>query len=323
MSRRVALLIEHIAGEIRPVSYEMLTCARQLAADGEIVSVWLHADDETPAQHFAEQTGCEVFVCLDPALVDLPSEETGQALIQLLDAWQPTHIMLAHTARGWELVPRLAARLSAACLTNVHRISEEQGALRFYRAVHGGRLEEQVQSNAPVTTLTIAPGAFARPDAADNAGKVVRKKVSLAPGRIQVRRQMRAHQADNDLAAAEVVVTAGRGVGKAENLALIEKLSRLFAKSAVAGSRAVCDEGWLPHTRQVGQTGATVRPKVYVACGVSGASQHIAGMRESDFVVAINRDENAPIFRLADVGVVEDLHTFIPLLLRELGEENE
>jgi electron transfer flavoprotein alpha subunit len=122
---------------------------------------------------------------------------------------------------------------------------------------------------------------------------------------------------------AEVIVTAGRGVGNAENLAVVRAFAEIFRKAAVAGSRPVCDDGWLPLSRQVGVTGATVAPKVYVACGVSGAQQHLAGMRGSGFVVAVNRDADAPMMRHADACIVEDLTDFLPRVVRAHRGENE
>ena len=170
--------------------------------------------------------------------------------------------------------------------------------------------------------VTVAPGAF-RPAAAvgEARGSVTERVIERTPRGSRVLGTRRGEPADPGLARAEVIVSAGRGIGRRENLALVERLAALFPRSAVGGSRPICDAGWLPYRRQVGVTGATVAPRLYVACGISGSSQHRTGMRGAGFVVAINTDPDAAIFQVADVGVVEDLATFIPLVLREAGEK--
>jgi electron transfer flavoprotein alpha subunit len=151
-------------------------------------------------------------------------------------------------------------------------------------------------------------------------GNITTNSSEATPGRIVFRGRSQAAAEDAPITEAEVIVSAGRGIRKKENLELIERLAGLFSRSAVGGSRSVCDLGWLEYSRQVGITGKTVAPKLYIACGISGASQHIAGMKDSQLIIAINSDPGAAIFSIADYGIVEDLTTFIPLVIEESGK---
>jgi electron transfer flavoprotein alpha subunit len=241
---------------------------------------------------------------------------TMAAMAAFLDTVKPGWVLVADTTFGRHLAPALAARLSAACVTGVEAVAGDKAGIVLTRSVHGGKFRAFVQVETAVAVITVQNGAFAggfRPLGAGTA-------VELLPGgRPDPRRQHLETRpgsvADPGLSQARVVVAAGNGIGEADRIGLLQALADRMSAAVVAGSRPVCDRGWLPYSRQVGITGATVTPALYIACGISGAAQHLAGMAGAGWVVAINKDPRAAIFNHADIGVVEDLTTFLPLLV--------
>lgn len=256
------------------------------------------------------------------ALVVLPEEPSTGALPAnflkpILADLRPEIIALLHTSRAQDCVGSLAIGLEAACITGVQGIIAHANHFVFQRAVLGGKWMTETRAGDRPVVLTVLPGFFQWEGTKRQSGPLEIQHPSPSPPRIRLI-ETRASDCEAALGQAETVVAAGRGVGSRENLDLIHRLAACFPKSAVAGSRLVCDAGWLPYSRQVGVTGATVSPALYLACGISGAFQHLAGMSASRFVAAINKDADAAIFHAADVGVVEDLNTFLPLLIEAL-----
>jgi electron transfer flavoprotein alpha subunit len=315
-ARTIAIVVEHAAGEIRPISYELAAAARELASkDNARVVALAIGDDPLPvAQRFAADTGLDVLAIAAPGAHDRLTSLTGPTA---LDDLNPDLICLGHTSYGWDIAPALAVSLDAACVTAVEGIAWAPGGLVLRRTIHGGRLTASVAVDAARCVITVQAGAFKRLPPAATPGVVTMCTAEAAPSRLRRIAIEQDQAADRGLDAADVIVAVGRGIGARENVELARRLAAAFPKGALAGSRPVCDAGWLPYARQVGQTGATVRPKVYLACGISGASQHIVGMRDSGFIVAINHDPAAPIFAFADVGVAEDVTAFLPLLTAE------
>jgi electron transfer flavoprotein alpha subunit len=209
-------------------------------------------------------------------------------------------------------------RLGAACITGVERVFREDDHICFTRAVYNGKIMAIINPVAAPMVVTVQPGIF-KPPRLDHTtpGTVDIRTVSLPPQRTRSKGIKRAKQEDSALSEAEVIVSAGRGIGSKKNLDLISRLAALFPRSAVGGSRPVCDLDWLEYKQQVGITGATVTPTLYIACGISGSVQHQSGMRGAGFIVAINTDPDAAIFNIADVCIVEDLTTFIPSFIEE------
>jgi electron transfer flavoprotein alpha subunit len=183
----------------------------------------------------------------------------------------------------------------------------------------GGKVVADFVSQAEITIVTVQPGSFkaGEPDGIE-AGSIESRTVSFSPHRSRTRGTKCADIGHSGLEEAEAIVAAGRGIGNEESVHLIERLASLLPRSAIAGSRPVCDAGWLEYKQQVGMTGATVSPNLYIACGISGSVQHLCGMRGAEFIVAINKDPNAAIFNESDVCVVEDLATFLPTLIDRL-----
>lgn len=333
VKKNAVVVIEYREETPLPAAFELAAGALRLTANRRdaVLGMVVGSAGRRAAGIFAARTGIDT-VCLDCAGPEMPTGETVRAaLAEALAAVKPTYLCLSHDSFGLEIGPALAIRLAAACLTGVDGVEEQDGEFIFRCPVYGGKIIARHRSLVETTVLTIQPGAF-RPeeklgtavlDHAFQPPAVVERTVTMDSGASRRLRLYQAVVAEPDLVEATVVVAVGRGLGGPENLPLIERLAARFTKAAVAGSRPVCDDGWLPYRRQVGQTGATVKPRVYLACGISGASQHLAGMRESGLIVAVNRDPQAAIFQATDIGVVEDLHSFIPLLLAEAEGRGE
>jgi electron transfer flavoprotein alpha subunit len=235
---------------------------------------------------------------------------------------EPALILVGQSTQGMDFAPGLAVRLKAGCITGVDGICQRDGETCFSHSVYSAKIVLDLAPSAKTTVLTVQPGAF-KPREEGRApapGQLELRTWSVGPGRSRSLGYKTARQEDAGLAEADVIVAAGRGIGEQKNLALIERLAALFPRSAVAGSRPLCDHEWLEYKRQVGLTGATVSPKLYIACGISGAIQHTVGMQGSGFIVAISTDPNAAIFNIADVCIVEDLTGFIPAFFAEYEE---
>lgn len=238
-------------------------------------------------------------------------------------------LVFPHTTRSLETAGLFAGLSRSPCFTAVEGAETgDDRNLVFIRQAYGGKAVEHLclKTDAPpeYIVLTLRPGSF-RPvgfsgDNTAKAGPVLLSGTGEQKQRIRLIRVEESRETDTGPDRARVVVAAGRGVLEKENLGLVEELAACFPGSAIAGSRPVCDMGWLPYGRQVGQTGKTVSPALYIACGISGASQHVDGMRGSDFVVSVNTDPNAAMFRESDLCVVEDIRTFLPVLKEKIQE---
>jgi len=212
--------------------------------------------------------------------------------------------------------------MGAACITGVRSISVQEGVICFSRDIYGGKINADMVSSSKTTVLTVQPGSYGPTPKNDQAGgKVYLKSVVVVPQASTTLSTTAFQTSDLDLSIARIIVSAGRGIGEAENLQLIRNLASVLPRSVVCGSRPVIDLGWMTYDRQVGVTGAIVTPDLYIACGISGAAQHAGGMKGSGFIVSINTDPMAAIFNLSDICIVEDLMTFIPVLLEKMAEQ--
>jgi electron transfer flavoprotein alpha subunit len=326
MTHNIVVVAEHAGGQIRPVTHEILAFAKKLqhAAKSKSIKVLLIADEvKDLAQQIADTTGLEVMAVQIPKMATYNGEIYTHALAEILADWHSCFVCIAHTSQGLDYAPALAVKLSAACITGVGEVLEHGGDICFARPLYGGKIIARLKPTSETTILTIQPGIFkADRNTPKKSGRVAIKTVSAI---VSQSRSLGIKQAEADttgIAEANVIVAAGRGVGEKENLAFIYHLAALFTKSAVAGSRIVCDMGWLKYPCQVGVTGATVAPRLYIACGISGAVQHVMGMRNSEFIIAINTDPSAAIFQTADVCIVEDLTAFIPEFIKVYEQTN-
>lgn len=235
-----------------------------------------------------------------------------QLLLDTIDRVKPDRVVFSHSSYGWDLAPRVAFALKAAQVSEVVDVVDGVPVV----PVCNSKLRRKVASKTPVTVLTLQAGAFGLSE--EPTGTPTIEKISTtATGKVEFCGYEQAEKGGVDLTKASVVVSAGRGIGKPENIAIIENLSKAL-KGEYGASRPVVDSEWAEHNRQVGTTGQTVSPRLYVACGISGAIQHLAGMKKSEFVVAINTDKDAPIGEMADVLVVADLKQFVPLLTEKI-----
>ena len=320
----LVVVAEIADSRIRPVTYETIAFARKLQKSTPFrqIHVLLLADEvEKPARALSEQTGLDVTAIQAPEVSGYNGELYLRALAEVLSVMQPAFVCLAHTSQGQDYAPALAIKLDAACLTGITDCYNGAGDISFARPIYGGKIIAHLKPASPTTIVTVQPGCFK----AEKKSRTAKGKVTVLSTSVNNRqtRSMGIKQTDTDMAGigeADVIVAAGRGIGAQENLDIIHQLAAVFSKSAVAGSRIVCDMGWLGYQCQVGVTGTTVTPKLYIACGISGAVQHVMGMQRSEFIVAINKDPSAAIFQTADVCIVEDLATFIPAFIRAYQE---
>ncbi|MFV0439622.1 MAG: electron transfer flavoprotein subunit alpha/FixB family protein [Desulfopila sp.] len=233
-------------------------------------------------------------------------------LLEVIDREQPEMVVFCHSSYGWDLAPRIAWALQAAQVSEVVEVRD--GALVV--PVCNAKLRRQVVPRSAKTVVTLQAGAFSLDT--EPAGTPQLEKIAITDeGRVQFAGYEYSEQGGVDLSKAQVIVSAGRGIGKPENIALVADLARAL-KGEYGASRPVVDAEWAEHNRQVGTTGQTVSPKLYLACGISGAIQHLAGMKKSEFVVAINTDRDAPIGEVADVLLVADLKLLLPILTEKL-----
>jgi electron transfer flavoprotein alpha subunit len=206
--------------------------------------------------------------------------------------------------------------LSGACISGIEDVLTFEDGVCFARPVYGGKLIAHIRPLAETAVLIVQPGLFKADQQSDQKpGRVTIREIAIQARQWRSMGVKQVAVTAKGIAEADVVVAAGQGIGDRDNLELINQLAAIFAKASIAGSRIVCDLGWLAYGCQVGVTGASVSPQLYLACGISGAIQHISGMRGSQFIVAINKDPAAAIFQVADICVVEDLETFIPTLI--------
>jgi electron transfer flavoprotein alpha subunit len=318
MKQTIVVIVEHFAGQIKPVTHELVSCAKRLQQNtaSAIKAVILDADPAMLAREMADTWGLEVTAVQIPQLTSYNGEIYKSVLTDLLRDLKAAYVCTAHSSQGMDFVPALAVELNAACITGVEDILEVENQTCFARSIFGAKAVAHIRPENDLSILTIQPGMF-RPQKPDKpvSGSVTTRSFNC--GSLKTR-SMGIKEAEADMTGiteAGVIVSAGQGLGDKDNLDLIYQLAALFTKSAVAGSRIVCDLGWLEYRCQVGVTGATVSPQLYIACGISGAVQHVMGMRNSEYIVAINKDPAAAIFQVADICIVEDLTTFIPTFI--------
>jgi electron transfer flavoprotein alpha subunit len=294
---------------------ETLHCAGEIAAvrSSAVTAVAAGRDTEGIGPETAEMLHCDIMLLEGEGLARYSAEGYAAAIARLVERLDPTEIVVPGTSRGVDLAPYLAIRIGAAYISGITGVRGNGPFPVYTRPCWHGKMEMDVASRRERTVITVQPGSFSTdPMEAEGVPRIERIPVEVQlTGTEPEGTATVSHGDDTGLAEAEVIVSAGRGVGRKENLSLLRELASLFPRSAIGASRPVCDYGWLPYGRQVGQTGKSVSPRLYIACGISGSMQHLAGMKSSGNIVAVNNDADAPIFRHAHAGVVEDLATFL------------
>ncbi len=324
MEKQIIVIAENRDGEIHPVTFELIAFAETIAGMDRMPIVIVAMGSEALECSGLREFGHDVVAAHISDYPGYCAETCQNVFATLLSDMAPAYICLAHTAQGSDYAPALAGQFDAACVTDIETIEKSTAGICFSRRIFAGKKSARIVSHTLPTICTVSPGIFKpkTPDAA-SPGNLKVVKSSFTPRHTRLLGKKKAPQAASSITDADVIVAAGNGIGDKENLSLLRQLAELFPHAAVAGSRPVCDRKWLDYNRQVGITGAVVRPKLYIACGISGASQHIAGMRESGFVVAINTDPNASICNAADICVVEDLKQFIPEFIDRIRSARE
>ncbi|MCZ7415606.1 electron transfer flavoprotein subunit alpha/FixB family protein [Streptomyces sp. WMMC897] len=312
----VLVYVDHVDGAVRKPTLELLTLARRI---GEPVAVHLGAGADAAAPTLAEYGAVKVLAADAPEFADYLVVPKVDALQAACEAVSPAAVLLPSSSEGKEIGARLALRLGSGIITDAVDLEAGDEGPVATQSVFAAAFTTKSRVSKGTPVITVKPNSAA-PEAAAAAGAVEQLSVSfgaLATGTKVVSRTQRESSGRPELTEAAIVVSGGRGVGGAENFNVVESLADSLG-AAVGASRAAVDAGWYPHTSQVGQTGKTVSPQLYIAAGISGAIQHRAGMQTSKTIVAVNKDAEAPIFDLVDYGVVGDLFEVVPQLTEEV-----
>jgi len=316
----ILVIAEQRDGKLNRATLETIAAAQQLSGDAAIKAVVLGQSVAAVAQDLATAVG-EVLLVENASLGTYTPDAFTAAVQQVVASVKPAYVLLPHTYQTRDFAPMAAVRLGASLITDVIGINGTGSGATFVRPMFQGKLSAEVrpQGDGP-RCITIQIGAF-RADAVKrgNPGAVTPTSVDIDPSTIRQSPEAPFKEAKQavDLGQAERIVAVGRGIKSQENIAIAERLAKAMS-AEIAASRPICDSGWLPMDRQIGSSGQTVAPKLYVALGISGAIQHLVGMKGARTIVAINKDADAPIFEVADYGIVGDLFEIVPALVTEL-----
>lgn len=321
----VLIVGETIDGHLSPATAHLGRQARNLAGllHGQAVGVLTGHRIEAAARTWSRMAGIPVIV-LDHQGLRYPNPTmAASGLETVFSAWSPAVVCLPHSMRACQVAATLAWRFQFKCVSAVESLCVDGSKTILKRSIHGGRLCETMLADDSPLILTFMPGAVTGPSlTTDNGSSPAVETVTVptmdtrcAP--LSVSRQP---PLDQTLNRARVVVAGGRGLQSIDQVGVLKQVAGIFKDAAVGGSRGACDLGWLPHSLQIGQTGRTVAPALYLACGISGAPQHLAGMQESRTILAVNSDSRAAILNVAHYAVIEDLNTFLPLLLERYSQ---
>ena len=319
----IFILTEHRRGEIREITFEMLTKGRELAekTGADLTAVLLGNGIENQAKTLSEYAK-KVLVVQDPKLENFNSEAYQKALCNLIKERNPILTMIGHTSFGVDLAPSLAVSMNLPLATDCIDLRYEDEILHVTRQMYGGKVNVNATlQKAKGYVVTIRQAIFPAEKGSPVNGEIVKVPSTLSQEEIKKRfiEYVLPKPGGIDITAADALIGIGRGIKEAEDIPPIEELAKILG-GALACSRPIVDKGWLPDDRQVGSSGKTVKPKIYIAFGISGAFQHVLGMKNSELIIAVNKDANAPIFSVADYGIVEDLFKIIPPLTTKLSE---
>jgi len=319
MGNSVLVIAEQRDGVLKKVAFEMLGAGAGLAtaSGGSVEAALLGSGLDGLPDTLAQYGATKIYVADDDSLATYSSEGYTNTLADLIGKVEPAIILLGATAMGKDLAPRLAARLGVGLASDCTALEIDGGRLLSTRPIFAGKALARVKLNGDPQMASVRPNVLAAPEPDPSAVAAV-EPVAAAAGQVRARVVdiVGAGAGEIDVAEADIIVTGGRGVAGPDGFVPIRDLAKTLG-AAVGASRAAVDAGWIEHSHQVGQTGKTVTPNLYVACGVSGAIQHLAGMKTAKTIVAVNKDPEAPIFKLANYGIVGDLFEVVPLLEKE------
>ena len=319
----IFVIAEHRNGEIREITFEMLQKAGALAQDlsCNVTAVLLKDSSESFTDDLAKWAD-RVLVFEDERLKTYDSDLYTGILAALVQEQQPFLTLVGHTSWGLDYAPALAVRTGCPLATDVNDILLEDGLPQVIRQMYSGKLFSRVSfEQSESYMITVRPGAFQVDTAGHKAGEVVLQNLpeDLQSPRREFLEFEETAAGDVDITQADLLVSVGRGVGEADNISAVQELADLLG-GTLSCSRPVVDKNWLPKYHQVGTSGKSVKPKVYLALGISGAFQHVAGITGADCVIAVNKDKKAPIFRVADYGIADDLFTVVEALKGKVGD---
>jgi electron transfer flavoprotein alpha subunit len=313
----ILIVAEHSNGALSKSAYELVTAARGLKREGGVAALVLGSGVAQVAAAVA-LIADQVLVGDSAELAQYDAEIWSAAVAQIAKEGEAEVVLIAGSRSGREYSPRVAVKLDAALLEDVISLKDEGGVLHAEHYTFLTRVTERVEAQGSVVVATVKPGAFAAAATGSVAVEQFDVDLELPKRRLVVTGSTKEKTGRIALTEADVVVSGGRGVGTPEGFVqLVEGLADQLG-AAVGATRAVVDAGWRPYSEQVGQTGKTVQPKAYIAVGISGAVQHLSGMNKSKCIVAINKDGDAPIFKIADYGIVGDVKEIVPAMIQEL-----
>jgi len=298
-------------GSLREATFELVTLARKLG--GEIASLVIGGGVGAAAEELAKKGGGRVLLADDASLANYTADGYARAIRRAIDAEKPDLVLISNTPVGWDVAGKLAAQLDCGIATDVIRIEPDGADLVFVRRMFNAKFDARLRVSGSPRIATVQPGA-SEAYSGSEAGSVVALDGVGGDSRTKFVEVRVAPAGGHDLTKAEIIVSGGRGLQKPENFDAVLKPLVEALGAQMGASRPVVDAGWLPHEYQVGSSGQIVTPKLYVAVGISGAIQHLVGMKSSNFIIAINKDPDAPIFEVADVGIVGDLFEIVPAL---------
>ena len=317
MSKKVLVLGETREGALRNVSFEAIAAAKKISGGGEIVAVLLGEAVSEFGNELVAYGADRVITVEHPHLKSYTSDGYGQAFMAVVDQEQPEAIVFGHTAVGKDLSPKIASKVQTGLISDVTDIEGEGDDAVFIRPIYSGKAFEKVKLKEDgVLFVTVRPNNIAPLEREERSGDVSSLSVDITNLRTIIKNVVRKSAEGVDLSEAKVIIAGGRGVKSKEGFEPLQELADLLG-GAVGASRGACDADYCDYSLQIGQTGKVVTPDLYIAAGISGAIQHMAGMSNSKVIVAINKDPEANIFKVADYGIVGDLFDVIPLLTEE------
>ena len=319
--KKILVCLEQTGGKIAGVSFELVSEARKLAdsLSAEVGAILMGQGVKDLAKEAFAYGADKVFVCDDAVMKDYRTESYTAVVEKIVAAEAPEFVFFPASVNGRDLSARVAARLGVGLAADCTAVALDGENIVATRPIYGGNLMTDVIFAKKPAIISVRPNSFSKADPdAGKSGEVVEVEAGMSEDalRTKIREILEKAGGEISLADANIIVSGGRGLGDAEGFKLIREFADTLG-AAVGASRAAVDAGWIEYEHQVGQTGKMVSPKLYIACGISGALQHLAGMKTSDVIVAINKDEDAPIFSVANYGIVGDLYKVIPVMIEE------
>jgi electron transfer flavoprotein alpha subunit len=315
MNKKVLVFTEMKGSVLRQVSLEALSVGKKIAGDGKLVA----AVFGTQASQFAEVIGQhgadQILTLTDSRFDEYHTDIYNHAFTKLIQETNPDVIIIGHTANMKDVAPRIASRFGYGLITDCTQVEFQGDELIYVRPIYAGKAFEKKRFTSDKMFITIRPNNF-KAEASQASPEVIPYDAGQADLQTMIREIVRKSTGTIDLAEAKIVISGGRGVKSKDGFQPLNELASVLG-GAVGASRGACDEGYCDYGLQIGQTGKVITPDLYIACGISGAIQHVAGMSNSKVIIAINKDSEAPIFQIADYGIVGDLFEIVPLLTKE------